>query len=342
MTEREMYLTAINTVIKYAEEQGVKLRRMDFDSEEDKNGFQISIQDGMVYKNHWYFVRDLDGKPISIMVKVSYTGKWEKQLKIAKDRFLNYYNARLEQHHLSFSFTANELDILAVKKQSTDSAESLDSEQMELVFRRINKLLALSDQSRNNSEQEAIAASLQVQKLLAKYNLSLADVTGEIKEESVEQSIADVGTGKKWKYTLADAIADNFACKNYIVGHEQIVFYGYKADIVAARRVFVYLFKVGDKLATQYAKKYREENYYADGVYNSFCKGFVAGVRKALERQSKALAIIVQPKVQKEWEAFSADFGVMNNSGIKANNREAYDEGFVEGKRAVNAQYLED
>ena len=94
-----------------------------------------------------------------------------------------------------------------------------------------------------------------------------------------------------------------------------------------------------------HSKKYREENYCTDGVYNSFCKGFVAGVKgvkKALDRQCKALASIVQPKVQKEWETFSANFGVMNNSGIKANNREAYDEGLVEGKRAVNAQYLED
>lgn len=338
MTEREMYLTAIKTVIKYAEEQGVKLRRMDFDAEENKSGFRITVNFGTEYTNHWYFVRDLDGKPISIMVKITYTGRWEKQLKIAKDRFLNYYNARLEQNHLSFSFTVNELEILAMQKKSVESA---DEEHIEVVIRRINKLLALSDQNRNNSEQEAIAASLQVQKLLAKYNLSLADVTGERKDEPVEQSIADVGTGKKWKYSLADAIAGNFACKHYIVGHEQIVFYGYKADIVAARRVFVYLFKVGDKLANQYAKNYREEHYYADGVYNSFCKGFVAGVKKELDKQCTALAIVVQPKVKEEWEAFSANFGVMNNSGITANNREAYNEGFVEGKRALNAQYLE-
>ena len=137
-------------------------------------------------------------------------------------------------------------------------------------------------------------------------------------------------------------VADNFACKHFIVGTEQIVFFGYRADIVAARRVFVYLFKVGHKLATQYAKNYREENYAADGVYNSFCKGFVAGVKKELDKQCTALAIVVQPKVKEEWEVFSADFGLLKNSGIQATNREAYNEGFVEGKRALNAQYLEE
>ena len=337
MNEKEMRSVAIDTVVKYAEEQGVKLRRLDFPVEESKEAVRLT-NNGIEYRNFWYFVRN-NNVPISIMVKVAYNGRWEKQLRVAKDRFLNYYNCRLEQHHLSFSFTVSELEIIAMKKHSVDNA---DEEKIEEVIRKINKLLALSDQSRNNSENEAIAASLQVQKLLAKYNLTMADVTGERKDEPVEQSIADVGTGKKWKYSLADAIANNFACKHYIVGSEQIVFFGYKADIVAARRVFVYLFKVGHKLATQYAKKYREDGYGADGVYNSFCKGFVAGVKKELDKQCTALAIVVQPKVKEEWEVFSADFGTLKNSGIRATNGEAYNEGFVEGKRALNAQYLEE
>lgn len=338
MTEKEMRLTAIDAVVKYAEEQGVKLRRLDFPADESRVKYRIDADGKMHHENCYYFIRDMKNEPVSIMVKVAYTGRWEKQLKVAKDRFLNYYNCRLEADYLSFSFTANELHILAMGKHSMEHA---DEEKMEVVIRKINKLLALSDQSRNNSEQEAIAASLQVQKLLAKYNLSLADVTGERKDEPVEQTIVDVGMGKKWRYSLADAIADNFACKYFVVGREQIVFFGYKADIVAARRVFVYLFKVGNKLANQYAKKHREENYGADGIYNSFCKGFVAGVKKELDKQCTALAIVVQPKVQEEWDAFSADFGTIN-SAIRATDRDAYDEGFVEGKRALNAQYLED
>lgn len=324
MNENELKVVAINTVIKYAEEQGVKLRRLDF--KEDAEFTDVR------------FMCDGAGVPLSIMVKVYYSGRWAKQLKEAKDRFLNYYNARLEEGCLSFSFTVNELEIIALKKNSNDKT---DEDKIDRVIEKINKLLLLSDSSRNPSEHEAIAASLQVQKLLAKYNLTLTDVTGERKEEDVEQSIADVGKGKKWKFALAITIANNFACKCYAVGREQIVFYGYKADIVAARRVYVYLFNVGDKLAKQYAKKFREENGYADGIYNSFCKGFVAGVQKELEKQCKALAIVVQPKVEETFKAFSETFKGNVNTAIKANNRKAYDEGFVEGKRALNAQYLE-
>lgn len=338
MTERELRFMAIDTAIKYAAEQGVKLRRTDFDDKE--NSFYYDAEFDKHYKNCVQIIRNSpNGVPTSVMVKITYTGRWEKQLKAAKERFLNYFNARLEENHLSFSFTVNELEIIAIKK---NTSETVGEDKIESVIKRINKLLALSDQSRNNSEQEAIAASLQVQRLLAKYNLSLSDVTGERPEEDVEQSIADVGAGKKWKYSLANAISGNFACKNFVVGHDRIVFYGYKADIVAARRVFVYLFKVGDKLANQYAKKYREENGYADGIYNSFCKGFVAGVKKELDKQCTALAIVTQPKVQESWNAFSAGFGMLNNTNIQSTNKKAFDEGFVEGKRALNSQYLED
>ena len=273
MTENELRTIAIDTVIKYAEEQGVKLRRLDFDGK---------------HQNYVFVLKNGKDVPTSVMVKVSYTGRWEKQLKAAKERFLNYFNARLEANFLSFSFTVNELEIIALNKSGGSKP---DDEKIEKVIEKINKLLALADQSRNPSENEAILASLQVQKLLAKYNLSLTDVTGERPEEEVEQSVADVGTGKKWKYNLATAIADNYACKAFFVGAEQIVFYGYKADIVAARRVFVYLFKVGDKLANQYVKKERERYGYADGVYNSFVKGLLPESDVSLKSSARPLPL---------------------------------------------------
>ena len=323
MTEKEMRIIAVDTVIKYAAEQGVKLRRLDF----NESAFEMDLVGGKwCYNNCVRFLKQ-DGAVVSVMVKVAYSGRWEKQLKAAKDRFLNYFNARLEDHHLSFSFTVTELELIALKRSG---GEKPDENKMEQVIAKINKLLALSDQSRNPSENEAVLASLQVQKLLAKYNLSLADVTGERQEENVIQSVADVGTGKKWKYQLAWAVSDNFACKHFIVGREQIVFYGYEADIVAARRVFLYLFKVGDRLANQYAKEYRQRHGYADGIYNSFCMGFIVGVRKELEKQCTALALVVQPKVQESWDVFEQTLGTLDNADIQMTDRSAYETGKVE------------
>lgn len=171
----------------------------------------------------------------------------------------------------------------------------------------------------------------------------MADVTGERDPaEEIEQVIADVGTGKNWKYRLADVVANNYACKTFSQGSDKFVFYGYKADILIARRVYIYLFKVGNRLANQYVKKYRETiSYDTRGIYNSFVSGFTNGAEKELEKQCTALALIVQPEVQESWDIFSAAMGT-RSWNIMSNDFEAYEEGFVEGKRALNAQYLED
>lgn len=327
MTDKEFYNIAVDTVIRYAEEQGIVLRRMDF-----KEGYHRESCNVHLIKRYPCGLE-------SINITVPFSGRWAKPLRNAQDRFLNYVNARINKDFVSFSFTANELEIIALREQGNGPT---NEQEIEKVIKRINKLLALSDQSRNPSENEAIAASLQVQKLLAKYNLTMTDVTGERKEEDCQQAVADVGKGKKWKYKMAQAVADNFACKTFFVGVDQIVFYGYEADVVAARRVFVYLFKVGDKLANQMTKQRRERYGTAEGTYNSFVSGFVTGVRLELEKQCSALAIVTQPKVEENWNIISANFKGKNTElNMDTFDTKAYKNGIIEGKRALNAQFLE-
>lgn len=318
---------AVDTVISYAREQGVKLRHSDFPLDS-----MCMFNGNLVDFHHWD-----ESELYTVRVFINGEGRWAAQLKKAGDGFLNYVNARVLTEGIMFSFSTKELDLLRMKD---DSDKDVD---MEKIISKITKLLALSDLERNPSESEAVSASLAAQRLLAKYNLSMVDVIGEHDPaEEIEQVIADVGTGKNWKYRLADVVANNYACKTFSQGSDKLVFYGYKADILIARRVYIYLFKVGNRLANQYVKKYRETiSYDTRGIYNSFVSGFINGVEKELEKQCTALALIVQPEVQESWDIFSA---VMRTRSwnIMSNNPEAYEEGFVEGKRALNAQYLED
>lgn len=320
---------AVDTVISYAREQGVKLRHSDFPLDS-----MCMFNGNLVDFHHWD-----ESELYTVRVFINGEGRWAAQLKKAGDGFLNYVNARVLTEGIMFSFSTKELDLLRMKDDS-DTGKDVD---MEKIISKITKLLALSDLERNPSESEAVSASLAAQRLLAKYNLSMVDVIGEHDPaEEIEQVIADVGTGKKWKYKLANAVANNYACKTFSQGSDKLVFYGYKADILIARRVYIYLFKVGNRLANQYVKKYRETiSYDTRGIYNSFVSGFINGVEKELEKQCTALALIVQPEVQESWDIFSA---VMRTRSwnIMSNNPEAYEEGFVEGKRALNAQYLED
>lgn len=316
---------ATGVVIAYAREQGVKLRYSDFPIDGKKNNQT---------ENEVFFI---DGENPIVLVFISNNGRWAAQLKKAQDGFLDYVNARVLKTGVKFIFSLKELDFLKMKN------ENVGPDDIEKVIRKITKLLALADLEKNPEESEAIAASLAAQRLLAKYNLSLADVTGEHRpEEDVEQVIADVGTGNKWKYELADTVANNYACKAYSRGSEMIIFFGYKADVIIARRVFVYLFKVGNRLANQYVKKHREQSMgCAAGVYNSFVSGFTAGVRRELEKQCTALALVIQPKVQETWDIFSEHMRAVDRT-VEAIDGEAYEEGVVEGKRALNAQYLEE
>ena len=104
-----------------------------------------------------------------------------KKLKAAKNGFYSYKYCRVKENCVSFNFSLNEIEIQSVKETTADQSK------IEEVIRKVQKLLALADQSRNPSEAEAIAASMQAQKLLAKYNLEIADITGEEKKKRLNR-----------------------------------------------------------------------------------------------------------------------------------------------------------
>lgn len=328
MTPKEYAYAAIDIVIDLAAEQGIKYRRGDFKIE----GIDKAKNYGL---NSVSFIGGIN-KPTGISVRLWYDfARTGKKLKAVKDGFYSYKYCRVQELGVSFNFSLNEIEIRSAEETTADQSK------IEEVIRKVQKLLALADQSRNPSEAEAIAASMQAQKLLAKYNLEIADITGEEKKEEIEQVIADVGTGNKWKYTLANAIADSYCCKCYYHGAEMIVFYGYQSDVLIASRVFMYLFKVGNSLATKYVKARRDNGEYrTQGLYNSFCSGFCAGVRSELQKNCTALMLVTPQAVIESFDKYSESFKKVDHR-IDMNDWDAYSTGEVEGKRALNAQYIE-
>lgn len=327
MTPKEYAWAAVDLVIDLAAENGIKYRRGDFQiigEAEYRNNL-----------NHVNYIGDKN-KPTGITVILSFDFvRAAKKLKSCKDSFYSYVYCRVRENGVYFNFSLTELDIQSVKEEKADESKIED------VIRKVQKLLALSDTDRNPSEAEAIAASMQVQKLLAKYNLEIADVTGEEKREEIEQVIADVGTGKKWKYTLANVVAESYCCKCYYKGSEMIIFYGYKSDSLIARRVFMYLFKVGNSLAAKYVKARKENGEWSmAGVYNSFCRGFCSGVQAELQKNCTALVLVTPQEVIESFDKFSESFKKTDHS-IEMTDWDAYDTGKIEGKRALNAQYIE-
>ena len=222
----------------------------------------------------------------------------------------------------------------------------------ERIIEKIRKCLALANN--NPSEEEAKAAALQAQKLLAKYNISMADVT-ELEQEVEE--IVEVatwfneivkGVARAWKYELADIVARNFRCKHFFYGKRAVVFYGHKTDAEAASEVYKYLFSMGDRLANRVTyrvlREYhkRGESAQISGIYNSWVKGFLKGLKEGFDKQCTALMIVVPEDVKEAYAEKSKTFKHaslgMKNTGF---NSEAYNDGFTTGKGAMAQRSLE-
>lgn len=328
---------AVQWAIDLAAEQGLKYRYFDFGSHHTE---LPELNRNSNSRNSVSFIGGATPKGVRIVLSTD-CPRMGKRVKEVKDNFLNFAFCRVIPTGyfagVNFFFSFNEIEIHVAGDVKADE------DKVDTIIKKVQKLLALADPSRNPSEEEALAASMQAQKLLAKYNLDIAAVTGKEKEEKIEQTIADVGTGKKWKYNLADVIARSYCCKAYFVGSDQIVFYGYQSDTVIAQRVFLYLFAVGNRLGDKYVKDYKaKRGYVTPNLFNTYVNGFTDGINAELSKQCTALALIVPPKVEESYTVFSVGFGTKNTQ-IETNpyDRKAYEQGKTDGRHALNARYLE-
>lgn len=221
----------------------------------------------------------------------------------------------------------------------------------EKVIEKIRKCLALANN--NPSEEEAKAAALMAQKLLAKYNISLSDVEGsDVSEEIVEETVwfkdCVKGVARAWKYQLAAIVGKNFRCKYFFYGKSAVAFYGHKTDTQVAAEVFKYLFALGDRLANRVTyrvlREYhkRGQSAQVSGIYNSWVMGFLKGLNEGFDKQSTALMIVIPEDVKKAFVERSQNFGQLK-SGMrnKGFDSKAYNDGFAAGKEAMAKRAIE-
>ena len=219
----------------------------------------------------------------------------------------------------------------------------------EKIIEKIKKVLELS---RNNpSEEEAKAAALKAQALMAQYHIDMTDIDDIQDVENIEENVIRVGGGNKWKYRLAMIIAKNFRCKCFYYGSSHVVFYGYKTDTEIAGQTFQYLFKVGNRAADTYYHKLRwdaiDNGQYFDGtgIKNNFVIGFMRGIGEALDKQCTALMIVVPQEVKTAFDKrMSGNNKTVNGIlDTRSHYREqAKQAGYTKGKQAIQASLLEE
>ena len=212
---------------------------------------------------------------------------------------------------------------------------------MEKIIDKIEKLLALAE--KNPNENEAMAAAAKAQELMAKYNIQMAQLGNN--EEKPSQKIGTAmhenGKGYKWRYTLAQVVARNFRCKNYIVGRNAIVFYGFESDAQIALSTFTFLFNVGNRLAIRAYVKQKNEGKNTKGFLNTYLKGFCDGVASVLDEQCKALMLVVPKEVNEAFTEMSRSWRRINTEVRTTTDYETYNNGKTAGREAMQSRHLE-
>ena len=208
----------------------------------------------------------------------------------------------------------------------------------------LTKIRNLFDLSKNNpNENEAIAAALKAQELMAKYDIGIAEVEGV----SINKEIAHVVYSntekhemKKWKLSLCTTIAPNFKCKVYLHNKTDVVFYGYKDDAMVALETFTFLYNTGNKLAVKYYNQQKKAGKPTKGIMNNYLLGFVEGIREALEKQCTALMIVVPKEVDDSFKDLSSAWGTKHNKMTYDPHDDAYKQGELDGKEVMSTKQI--
>lgn len=211
---------------------------------------------------------------------------------------------------------------------------------MEEIIAKIRKLLAMTEEN-GCSEGEAMTAALMAQKLMAKHNLTVADIDDDTSKGTIVEVGFEAGTKYKWKYRLASIIAVNFCCKVYVVDNSKVIFYGYENHAKIASDVFKFLFNTGIRLANNYYYKCYKEGRETVGVKNTFLVGFCDGIKEVLGQQCRALMLVTPKEVEESFAEKMKDSKTIRTRMKINRDNQAYDDGKLEGKFAANARSLE-
>jgi hypothetical protein len=210
------------------------------------------------------------------------------------------------------------------------------------VFEKIQKCLELA--RRGGTEGEAAAAMARVQSLLAKHNLSLAEV--ESRGQSAEDYIRnELGRLVPWQKSVWNGIAKMYFCSFYINGPAGILI-GKPSNVAVAKSIAEYVCQLGERLAKTESSDRKFRNSFKTGFAFRIAQRCSEEIRKAkageMVDESTGRALVVTPlyeKTNREVALFLSNQGVRTGT---ARSRSSYSssEGFAAGKSSAEGVSL--
>lgn len=153
------------------------------------------------------------------------------------------------------------------------------------LIEKIQKMLELG--RRGGTEAEMETAMRMVHELLAKYNLSLADLkeSSPSDENTVhDETFVPGKRGKLWQEDIWDAIASLYFCFYYRcrvgvddpVPHRLYILIGRPSNVAIAKNMITYVIETGEKLAASYPSA---------AARNSFKQGFASRIEQRADAE---------------------------------------------------------
>ena len=217
---------------------------------------------------------------------------------------------------------------------------------IENIKKKVKKLLALSESS--TFDEESHTALMRAQELMAKYKLEQMDIEDKEEQKCIQKkTILSYGTRSSDSYRdeLASIIADNFCCVNYIstrrgsrthficlMGMQDDVEIACDALYTADNAIIRGYNRVYKMIAKEYGLDYVPAKYF-NPAKEGYVKGYLAGLKKALEDQKEQNQewglVLVAPK---EAQEFMGGLDSVSFGGVKRVDNSYYDEGYTDGK----------
>lgn len=207
----------------------------------------------------------------------------------------------------------------------------------EKIIEKIKKALALANNNKNPNEAQA--AMLMVQKMMAKYHIEMQEVE-EVEEAEVQENEANIKKGS-WRKILMKVICKNYRCDCFLRGNtgKRIIIVGSKEDIEIVKTIYEF----AENQLLDGFNKYFKNNYEAyteiqikNAVRKDYADGFIRGIKEKFSRQkeeeikkNEQYALVVTNKKVEEY---------MKNLNIKNSYKSRENSSFIDPYAFVNGR----
>lgn len=219
----------------------------------------------------------------------------------------------------------------------------------EQIVEKIGKLLSLAT---SDVEEEARAAMLKAQALMAAHNLSLEQVAtfsggsdrgrtgglgqGPVVEQTVEKPARTI---QYWQKLLTSVVTENFRCacvyRSYRNGSRDIVIIGTPTDVAVCRETLVFSFHSAINCWSRYrATRTFRSRRSLEASKRDYMIGFTRGLRDAFAAQVKEKAIVLVRPAQVDDHL--SGMHLRSEPAVRRNfmvDRHAQRRGYEEGRR---------